>query len=520
MKKYLTLLSKQENNIKILLVLYSFYCSYKIGMSWDEGYYHKIGEINLKYLLSFGQINEPFFMKDRFSTLYWSTASLINQIFPNRFEIEIFHIINTFFGLLTIVGLYKINKILFNREVAKISALFLFLTPFFFGHIAINNKDIILAFAHVWIIYYIYKYTFNDFILRERLIIILKLSLLAALGTGIQLLFLGSLIPIVIIFLTLIVFYRREKLKIIFLDLLFFIILFYIILITFWVDTHSNIFEKPIEILIKSFSMKIGWPFNLLNGTYYNSNDLPINYLLINYLYKLPEFIIFLYVITIPIFFFTKEYLKKIFNNSNIVIILIILLLAYPTLILILIPYSIYDGLRLFLWSAPYLVIIPSLTTYIIFSNNNYYFNLIRAFLITLMLFHLFNFSVITPYHYTYLNIFSGNKESRYTKFENDYWSTSLKELILSSNLGDGKINFHSCGVSSELTKIYMKEKYKRSEYTSKENAKYIIMTNRTVFSDINNKITNCYDEFSSENIHQITRGGIILSVIKKVNNE
>ena len=36
-------------------------------------------------------------MKDRFSTLYWSASSLINQIFPNQFEIEIFHIINTSF---------------------------------------------------------------------------------------------------------------------------------------------------------------------------------------------------------------------------------------------------------------------------------------------------------------------------------------------------------------------------------------------------------------------------------------
>ena len=65
-----------------------------------------------------------------------------------------------------------------------------------------------------------------------------------------------------------------------------------------------------------------------------------------------------------------------------------------------------------------------------------------------------------------------------------------------------------------------MKEKYKRSEYTNKENAKYIIMTNRTVLSDKNNEITNCFDEFNSENVHKVTRDGVILSVIKKVNNE
>ena len=122
---------------------------------------------------------------------------------------------------------------MFNKEVAKISALFLFLIPFFFGHIAINNKDIILAFAHVWMIYYMYKYTFNDFILKKRLIIIFKLSLLAALGSGIQLLFLGSLVPVVLIFLTIIFLYKKEKFRIVFLDLLIFTFLFYVILILF-----------------------------------------------------------------------------------------------------------------------------------------------------------------------------------------------------------------------------------------------------------------------------------------------
>ena len=70
-------------------------------------------KINLKYLLSFGQINEPFFMKDRFSTLYWSASSLINQIFPNQFEIEIFHIINTSFGLNVAIkkGVFKNTRV-------------------------------------------------------------------------------------------------------------------------------------------------------------------------------------------------------------------------------------------------------------------------------------------------------------------------------------------------------------------------------------------------------------------------
>ena len=131
MKKYLNILLDNEKIIKTALIIYALYCAFIIGVSWDELYYHEIGRINLKYLLSFGQIEESFIYKYRFSTLYWSLSSLINQIFPKHLSLEIFHLINTIFGLMTIVGLYRINKILFNKTIAKISSIFLFLIPFF-----------------------------------------------------------------------------------------------------------------------------------------------------------------------------------------------------------------------------------------------------------------------------------------------------------------------------------------------------------------------------------------------------
>ena len=189
----------------------------------------------------------------------------------------------------------------------------------------------------------------------------------------------------------------------------------------------------------------------------------------------------------------------------------------YPSLILILIPYPIYDGLRLFLWGTPCLVIIPSITAYVIFINNNFYYNFTKVVLSLLFIFHIFNFLTITPYHYTFLNYFSGKKELRYKKFENDYWSTSLKELILSSNLTDKKIFYTVCGVSPGIAKKYMRQKYDNIEYTNYENATYAIMTNRTLYSMKNQSISNCYDEFKFENIAEVKRNGLILSAIKKI---
>ncbi len=517
MSNFIKLFSKHEKKIIISLILYAIYCSIVIGVSWDEKYYQIIGKLNLDYLLSFGIIDEGFFSKYRYSTFYWSIASLIGQIVPQKFSVEIYHLINTFFGLLTIVGLYHIVKKLFNKKIAKISSILLFFTPFFFGHLAINNKDIILSFSHIWIIYYVLKYSIDELNFKTRFIILIKLSTLSALGTGIQLLFLGSLLPIFLIYFINLIFFRKRNFKLIIFDILIYLSLFYIILLLFWVDAHENIFTQPLVFFIKLFSEPVGWPFNLVNGKYFSSVDIPFNYLLINYIYKLPEFILFLYLLSFPIIILNFKKLKKEIRNFNIIFFCILTLLVYPNIILSLISFPVYDGVRLFMWSVPYLVIIPSITTFLILKNKNFFINFI---LMLLFIFHLINFIKITPFHYTYLNILSGPKDMRYKKFENDYWSTSLKELIYSSDLRESKVNFHTCGVNPEIVKNYMKNKYKRSEFTRLNNAEYIIMTNRTLFSKKENKISNCFDEYSSDNVHQVVRNGIILSAIKRLNNE
>ncbi len=486
-------------------------------MSWDEGYYHKIGEINLNYLLSFGLVEENFNQKFRFSTLYWSLSSLLSQIAPDKFSIETYHVINTFFGLMILVGVHQVVKKIFNKSIAKISVSFLFFLPFFFGHLAVNNKDIIVTFAHIWTIYYLIKYSVKKFDFKNKIIILSKISILSALGTGIQLLFIGSLVPILIIFLVYLVFYKKKKIIEIIYDLTVYFIFFYLILVLFWVDTHSNIFVLPYSFFLDTFSLDVGWPFNLTNNEYTLSSEVTNKYLLINYIYKLPEFFIFLYAVSIPAILIKFNKLQKDLSNFSVKLLLIFILLLFPHIILIFIIYPIYDGLRLFLWATPYLVIIPAITCYYIFSEKNLFFIVTKYILFFLCFFHIFNFFSITPYHYTYLNFFSGDAKKRYQKFENDYWSLSLKELIHSSNLKGNKINFSVCGVNSFVAKTYMKQKYKKANYVGINEAEYVIMTNRTLYSEKNQSISNCYDEYNFKNVAEVKRNGLVLSAIKKI---
>ena len=226
MNKFSNLLLKHQVKLKYLLVFYGIYCAISLGTSWDEKYYQIIGKINLDYLLSFGLLDENFDQKYRYSTLYWSLSSLLSQVVPNKYSIEIHHLINTLFGFLTIIGVYKITKKLFSTNVAKTISVFLFFIPFFFGHFAINNKDTIITFAHVWIVYYLIKYTVKNFNFKKRFLIVFKISTLSALGTGIQLLFMGSLIPIIIIFFINLFFFSRKKLKDTLIDILIYLIFF------------------------------------------------------------------------------------------------------------------------------------------------------------------------------------------------------------------------------------------------------------------------------------------------------
>ena len=68
-----------------------------------------------------------------YSTLYWSLSEFINQMFPQKYYLEIFHLINSFFGLMIFVGVYQLQKNFIINLLQKFHQFFLFLFPFFWS---------------------------------------------------------------------------------------------------------------------------------------------------------------------------------------------------------------------------------------------------------------------------------------------------------------------------------------------------------------------------------------------------
>jgi len=510
---------KKQIILLFFLFLFSSYCAVTIGQSWDEGFHFLQGKITFDYLFSFGRLDKDIFYREFYSPIYWSIQYFLTQIFPSKYQIESSHLVNLIFSLGAIFAIGNVSKELFNKKVSKIVFLVLFFYPVFFGQMGFNPKDTILTFCHVWIFYSILKYLKN-----QTNKYVANIGILAAMGTGIQLFFLGSLIPIFIFFICEIFIFKKiiytnfDKKRFLY-DLLKCFLIFYILLVLFWVDTHSNIFVLPFEILMKTLSADFytGVPFNLINGNYYYSTEIPKLYLFINFIYKSPEYFLITYILFAFLFINSKDFFINKFELFNYKLLLLILILLYPNLILFFVPFPIYDGMRLFLWTLPYFCLIPGLTIYYLIDNLKFLKVKIIFVLLCLCFFYFFiNFLIITPYQYTYLNIFNGKKENRYQKFENDYWGASLKELINKSNLDFNKtIKFATCGVNAKIAKYYFKKKGNHNfRFVSASDASYIIMTNRVTW---NGNFITCFDNFKGTNISKVERNNLILSVIRKI---
>ena len=533
------MIKKKQKILFLFLVCFSIYNALTIGQSWDEGFLINQGKITLDYLLSLGKVDVDIYLREYYSPIYYSLKYLLVEIFPIKYQIEISHIINLFFSLSAIIALKKLCKELFNNEVGNIVFLILFFYPVFFGHMSFNSKDTIIAFSHVWIFYLSIRYLKKQNVKIKANYYINLIATVTAIAVGINLLFLGSLIPI-FLFILIDIFFLKKFIcrdfykKRFLIDIVKGFIIFYLLLIIFWIDTHSNIFILPfnlfLEFLIGDWGMT-GYPYILLNGEYYLYADIPKSYFFVNLIYKSPEYFLLTYIIFVIIILQSRSFFSKKFKHFNYKLLLITSMIFFPFLVIYFLHFSLYDGIRHLLWTVPYFCIIPGLTIYYLIENIRLLkVKLTLSLLSLFIIFFLYNFFLITPYQYTYLNVFNGKYENRYKKFENDYWGSSIKELVKKININKKtKITFATCGISQEVAKYYLKKAgYFNFRFGNSKNSNYMIMTNRVTLNNTDldhiNKwksenLTNCFDKYKGQDTFKVARNGVLLSVVRKIND-
>ena len=552
----------------ILLILFAWWSSLTIGLSSDEYFHHINGLVRYKFLISLGEIQKFEFRNNQFYPGLYDTISyglgqivfLINKkLYANNIDV-IMHFVNISFSTLSILGLYLLTQRLFDKKIALITSLLTLLNPFFFGHMGMNSKDVIVFFAFIWSCYYFYRYCVEDKRLVKNLILF---SLFFGFGCGVRLTFVVVIFPIIIVGL----FYLFRKYRsnylylakrlILHIPTVFFISVILVVLC--WPHimveiNKGNLFEFISLVIKNTINWNDGPKIGLLNGDFYEVFNTPKSYFLTVVVYRLPFYFSLLFIASYFLFFLKKLDTGNEIKNYNQKFFSVNLIAFFPIFLALILGVNIYDNLRLFLFIIPLFCIIAALSLDYLLKTFEESISTKIGLVTILILFSLsfYRFIILTPYQYTYVNYSYPSLGKSVEKFEQDYWGTSYKELV--NNLGNKfsneeiqRFKIADCYGGDSTLLYYLNKNFGvKRLYNIDERplrATHIVLTNRAFLNAINNpsvkdlvnekgiillsdmeKVvrspnvkTTCFTQYSGKDEVVVFRDGAALSSLRKL---
>ena len=561
-------MNKTISSFILLMLLFAWWCSLTIGLSSDEYFHHINGLVRYKFLVSLGEIQKFEYRNNEYYPGLYDTISyaigqiifLVNKKFYiNNIDV-VMHLVNVLFSTLSVLGLYLLTKKFFNKQIALFSILLTLLNPFFFGHMGMNSKDIIIFFALIWSCYYLYLYCIeNSYSLKY----VILFSLFFGFGCGVRLTFVVVIFPVIIVALySLFKKYKSNYLQLtkrlsLHIPIVFLITIFLVILCWPHVIVEinkGNFFEFLFDIIKKTINWEQGPKIGLLNGDYYEVFNTPKNYFLYIIAYRLPFYFTLLIVASLILLVLGRLNTGNEIKNFNQKFFLVSLVVFFPILLVLILSVNVYDNLRLFLFIIPLLCIIASfsLDYFIKTFRDSIFIKISSLTLLALFSLSFYKFIILTPYQYTYINYSYPSLGRSVEKFEQDYWGTSYKELITNMKNKFSKEEIQEFKIADcyggDSTLLYylnknfgVKRLYNIDERPLR--ATHIVLTNRTFLNAINNpsveglvnekghilaadleKVvrapnvkTTCYDQYSGKDEVLVSRDGAALSILRKL---
>ena len=548
------------------LLLLSWWSSLTVGLSTDEYFHHINGMKRYNFLVSLGEDKNFQFRNNEFYPGLYDTLSyalgqiilLINKKFYAANIDFVMHIVNVTFSTLSLLGLYLFTKKILNKDIAILAVLITLLNPFFFGHMGMNSKDLIVFFSLIWFAYYFYLYCVENENINKNLLLA---SFFMGFGCGVRLTFLVVIFPLVVSGIIYLVYkYKSHYSQLIkrlslHIPIAFLITIFLVILCWphIFVSIQSDNFFRFLSIIVENtINWNQGPKTGIINGEYYEVFDTPKLYFLNIVLFRLPFYFTILLLITYFLFFRKKLLPQLDIDNFNLKFGLINLIAFFPIILALILNVNVYDNLRLFLFIIPFFAILASLSLYqiLISFKKSWVIKSFASIILILFSLSFYRFIILTPYQYDYINYSSVKLSNANEKWEHDYWGASYKELVLKikNNLSDEEIrNLKITNCSGDDTLLYYLYRHlgKKFIYRSKKEhlADHVILINRATLDVINNPMlgnlvnekgvmlkkdmervvrtpgvkTRCPVQYKGTDVIKVTRGGITLSSLRKL---
>ena len=409
------------------------------GVTWDEDVQNWYGEAVLNYYLTgFKDLSSLHYLDlFNYGAGFDMTAAALNRISPfGTYETR--HLLNALIGLMGIVGTWKLGNALAGPRAGFLAALFLTLTPNYYGQMFNNPKDAPFAAGMAWSLYCLVRLLPG--LPRPDMRLVAKLGLAAGLALAIRV---GGLLILGYVGLALLLFVswrlgKTKSLKEAAADswtcfwrvLAPAVAVAYPVMLLFWPWAQASPLVNPVKALIY-FSHEI-FPFlTLFAGSYVPASDLPWEYLPTYILLALPELVLILLAAApVAAYFAFRREGWSLGRDRIIGYSVLGFAIVFPVAYAVAIKAVLFDGMRHFIFVLPPIAAAAALAAdaalgYLV------HWRFRRFAYGALALYGLIHVSVMAMLHpdeYVYYNAFVGGTHGAEGLFKLDYWANSYAE--------------------------------------------------------------------------------------------
>jgi hypothetical protein len=411
------------------------------GVTWDEDVHNWYGVFVLDYYLSaFKDVRSLNWLNlYNYGAAFDMIAAAINRISPfGTYETR--HLLNGLVGVLGAIGTWKLGRSLGGPRAGFLAALFLLLTPNYYGQMFNNPKDIPFAVGIVWATYYLVRLVPE--LPRPHWSLVVKFGVCTGLALGVRsgglLLFcyLGLLLTLDVLWRTVETRSPRTFAAASWAGfhrvLLPAVLVAYPVMLLFWPWAQQAPIEHPLKSLL--FFSHETFPFRtLFAGQYFPATDLPWAYLPVHILLALPELVLLLLLAAAALGIAHLWRRRGALDRSAVLTRFVLGFgVVFPVAYAVAIKAVLFDGMRHFIFVLPLIAVIAALAAdrAIALLERLPYRRYAYAVLALYGIGHVGIMAMLHPDEYVYYNGFIGGVEGAAGLFKLDYWGNSYAEAV------------------------------------------------------------------------------------------
>ncbi len=437
--------------VRLLFLSYIalIFCTFlDYGITYDEEWHSRYGEYIIRWYTSG--------FRDKSALTFWTlplqggffdTIARVATYFSPFGIYESNHLVNALFGFLGVIAVYKLGSFLASPLTGFLSALFLILTPRFYGHAFNNAGDIPLATLSTFALYYLIRAI--PYLPRIPKTLLLKLGVSLGLALAVRV---GAIILVGYIGIAFCLwFFSRYflgsdlrqnritfrsnfwKLSMTFVGVC---LIAYFVMLLWWPAAQVRPIIQPLKGLW--YATHFEQPIDVyFEGATISNKNLPWHYVLKWFFITMPEFYFFAFaagmIISIKTILMQRVKFNTLDKDRALGIFIILFGILFPIGYTVLTQPVDYDGIRHFLFIVPLLAVISAFfVTRVLLKTGRSIFSIVLMILI-------FVSATVTavdmiqlhPYQYIYFNRIFGKGTAEAAKsFETDYWGSSYKEGV------------------------------------------------------------------------------------------